>query len=116
MTETEYHQEKRLEDRELLDRYYSVEFLLEDTGLVYQFKLRDMSTQGLCILVKEDSAVLQYLKVGHTLDIQYNPPQAKGKPATFKTRIRHITPKDQGAPGGHFLIGLTIIARQTVEE
>ena len=108
MTETEYHQEKRLEDRSLLDRYYSAEFLLKDTGNVYQFKLRDMSTQGLCILVKGDSAVLQYLKVGDTLDIQYNPPQAKGTPATFETRIRHITAKEQDAPGGHFLIGLEI--------
>jgi hypothetical protein len=105
---TEYHQEKRIEDRALRDRYYSVEFLLKDTG-VYKFKLRDMSAQGLCILVKEDSAVLQHLKVGDTLDIQYNPPQAKGTPETFKTRIRHITPKEQDKTGGHFLIGLEII-------
>ena len=56
--------DRRPESRTLLDRYYSVEFQLQETGNVYQFKLRDMSSKGLGILVGKDSAVLKHLKVG----------------------------------------------------
>jgi len=109
-------QEKRSETRELLDRFYSVEFLIKETGEVYQFKLRDISAQGLGILVREDSRILHYLKVGGTLDVQYNPPRSSGTTAILKTQIRHIAKKEQGAPDGHFVIGLEIISRQTGEK
>ena len=106
-------QEKRAETRELLDQCYSVEFLIKETGEVYQFKLRDISAQGLGILVREDSRVLQYLKVGDTLEVQYNPPRSSDTASILKTRIRHIAQKKQGAPGGHFVIGLEVISKQT---
>ena len=105
--------EKRSETRELLDQFYSIEFLLKETGEVYQFKLRDISAQGLGILVREDSRVLQYLKVGDTLDVQYNPPQSSDTASILETRIRHIAKKKQGTPGGHFVIGLEVISKQT---
>ena len=108
--------EKRSETRELLDRYYSVDFLIKETGEVYQFKLRDISAQGLGILVREDSQVLQSLKVGDTLDIKYNPPRSSGTTAIFKTQIRHIAKKEQGAPDGHCVIGMSIVARKAGEK
>ncbi len=108
--------EKRSETRELLDQFYSIEFLIKETGEVYQFKLRDISAQGLGILVREDSRVLHYLKVGDTLDVQYNPPRNSGAATIFKTRIRHIAKKEQGAPDGHFVIGLEVISRETDEK
>lgn len=108
--------EKRSETRELLDRYYSVDFLIKETGAVYQFKLRDISAQGLGIQVREDSLVLQYLKVDDTLDIKYNPPRSSGTAAIFKTQIRHIAKKEQQAPDGHLLIGLEIIAKKAGEK
>ena len=112
----ENQQEKRAETRELLDRFYSVEFLIKETGEVYQFKLRDISTQGLGILVLEDSRVLQYIKLGDTLDVQYNPPRSSDPTTILKTRIRHIAKKEQGAPSGHFVIGLEVISKQTGEK
>ena len=112
----ENQQEKRSETRELLDRFYSVEFLIKETGEVYQFKLRDISAQGLGILVREDSRVLRYLKVDDALDVQYNPLRSSGTAAVFKTRIRHIAKKEQGTPDGHFVIGLEVISKQTGEK
>jgi hypothetical protein len=106
-------QEKRSETRELLDQFYSIEFLIKETGEVYQFKLRDISAQGLGILVREDSRVLQYLKVGDTLDVQYNPPRSSDTTTIQKTRIRHIAKNEQGAPDGHFVIGLEVVSKQT---
>ncbi|MFC1516475.1 PilZ domain-containing protein [Thermodesulfobacteriota bacterium] len=104
--------EKRSEERILLDQYYSVDFLLKETGRVYQFKLRDLSPNGLGIFVREDSVVLQYLQVGDFLDVQFNPPAAAGPPEIFKTQIRHITETKQGLPDKHTVFGMRIIQRK----
>lgn len=116
MMETTDQKERRAQDRALPERFYSVDFLLKATGNVHQFKLRDMSLHGLGILVKADSEVLQYLKVGQDLDMQYNPPRGAGPAEIFKTKIRHITPQAPGVPDGHFVIGLEIITRQAAHD
>ena len=107
-------QDRRPESRTLLDLYYSVEFRLEETGNVYQFKLRDISSKGLGILVNKDSAVLKYLKVGDTLDMHYIPPESAGTSESLKTKIAHITEKDDEPFKGHFVIGLSITERESL--
>ena len=107
--------DRRPESRTILDRYYSVEFQLKDTGNVYQFKLRDMSSKGLGILVNKDSAVLKHLKVGDTVDMKYFPPESAGLSESLKTKIAHITQKDEEPFKGHFLIGLLITERALID-
>jgi len=107
--------DRRPESRTLLDRYYSVEFQLQETGNVYQFKLRDMSSKGLGILVGKDSAVLKHLKVGDTVDMKYIPPESAGSSESLKTQIAHITKKDEEPFKGHFLIGLLITEREIID-
>jgi len=104
--------DRRPESRTILDRYYSVEFRLQHTGNVYQFKLRDMSSKGLGILVNKDSAVLKHVKVGDTVDMKYIPPELTGSSESLKTQIAHITQKDEEPFKGHFLIGLLITERE----
>ena len=104
--------DKRSEPRTILDQYYSVEFLLEETGNTYQFKLRDLSPKGLCIVVNESSAVLKYVKLGEILDMKFHPPEAAGRAESLKTRIRHITKNDHEPFKGHFFIGLSIIEKK----
>jgi PilZ domain len=108
-------EDRRPESRTMLDRYYSVEFQLQDTGNVYQFKLRDMSSKGLGILVNKDSAVLKHLKVGDTVDMKYIPPESAGSSESLKTQIAHITQKDEEPFKGHFLIGLLITEREYID-
>ena len=108
-------QDRRPESRILLDRYYSVEFRLQETGNVYQFKLRDMSSKGLGILVNKDSAVLKHLKVGDTLDMHYIPPGLAGTSESLKTKIAHITEKNDDPFKGHFVIGLSIMERDRID-
>jgi len=107
--------DRRPETRTVLDRYYSVEFQLEETGNVYQFKLRDMSSKGLGILVNKGSAVLKHLKVGDTLNMKYIPPESVGLSESLKTQIAHITLKDEDPFKGHFIIGLFITQRAPVD-
>ena len=107
--------DRRPESRTILDRYYSVEFRLQETGNVYQFKLRDMSSKGLGILVNKDSAVLKHLKVKDTVDMKYIPPELTGSSESLKTQIAHITQKDEDPFKGHFLIGLLITEREIID-
>ena len=107
-------QDRRPESRILLNRYYSVEFRLQETGNVYQFKLRDMSSKGLGILVNKKSAVLEHLRVGDTLDMHYIPPESAGTSESLKTKIAHITEKDDEPFKGHFVIGLSITERESL--
>ncbi len=109
-------EEKRSEFRFILDLYYSIEFLAKGTGYVYQFKLRDMSSKGLCILVNEGSVALNYLKVGETLDMKYNPPNGLGPAESLKTQIKHITKKEHDLGRAQYLIGLSIIEKKAPDQ
>ena len=64
--------ERRSEDRKIINRYYTVEFLINDLKLVYQFKIWDISSKGMSLLVREDSDLLNYLKVGDRLHLRYH--------------------------------------------
>lgn len=111
-TDRSNRDERRSEDRTVLDQYYSVQFVLNGAGPTYLFKLREISSSGLCILVKEDSAVLKYLKVGDTLTMEYKPPELTSPSKLLKTQIRHITKSKEGHFTGHYFVGLIIIETQ----
>ena len=49
--------ERRSEDRSVAGKFYSVQFTAQGLETHYQFKLWNISQKGMCILVKEDSAV-----------------------------------------------------------
>ena len=99
--------ERRSETRDLSAAYYSVQFSKPELEAVYQFKIRNISTKGMCILVREDSEVMNHLQVGDILDMQFHPSDNSSPIEYSKTEIRHITKDDQGRFKGHFLVGLT---------
>jgi hypothetical protein len=66
-------------------------------------------SNGLCILVKEDSDVLKCLKVNETINMEYNPSASQGTSKYLKTRISDITKNNHGGFNGHRLVGLSII-------
>ena len=101
--------ERRSEKRAIADRYYSVQFTTEGLASVYQFKLWNISTKGMCILVKEGSQVLKHLKVGDTLDMTYYLTDSQGAHEDLKTQIKHITQNKDGRFQGHYMVGLSIL-------
>jgi hypothetical protein len=105
--------ERRSEPRKITDLYYSVEFLLKELNTVYQFKIWDISTSGMCVLVKEGSAVLEHLNVSDIVEMTYYPTEKRSPLAQFKTEIRHISQDQQGRFKGHYLVGLAILEGQT---
>ena len=108
--------DRRSEPREIVDRYPTVQFMLGHAGPAYMFKLRDLSNQGLCILVRRDSAVLKALKVGDVMDMQFLPPEARVPAEQLRTEIRHISdPEEETLFKGHSRVGLLILDRQAAE-
>jgi hypothetical protein len=96
----------------MLKKYYSVQFYLNGIDEAYLFKLRDIPLNGLCILVKEDSPVLNKLKIGDILNMEYNPPESSDSPKLLKTQVASKKSYDRST--GHSLVGLSIIDNQNV--
>jgi hypothetical protein len=99
--------ESKFVSRYILDNYHSVQFSLNDMGPVYLFKLRDISLNGPCILVKEDSSVFKQLEVGDILHMEFNPPGLTAPNKLLKTQI--ISKNSHDLFTGHSLVGLSII-------
>jgi len=99
--------ECRLEEKTIINGYYSVQFNLNGKGLFYLFRLRNKTSNKPYILVKKDSSVFNELKVGDILDMEYNQSESLGGSKLFKTLITSKIPHDRYT--GHSIIGLSII-------
>ena len=103
---TNSHVERRSEARQRTDRLFGAEIRLSGVP-IHRFKFKDVSSNGACILIKEDSSMLNHLKMGQILNMKYNSPDKPGEP-TLKSEIRHITKAEQGRFKGHYLVGVLI--------
>ena len=99
--------ESKDESRTILDKYYSVQFSLSKMDPAYLFKLRNISDNGLCILVKQDSSAFKQLNVGDILNMEYNPTESSGPIKLLKTQIASKNCYDRFK--GHSLVELSII-------
>ena len=88
--------------------YYSAEFSISGLGTAYQFKIWNMDATPMCVLVRQDSDILPWLKVGHTFNVKYYSADSAYVPECLQTEIRDITKDDQGRFKGHYLVGLEI--------
>ncbi|MBW2738838.1 MAG: PilZ domain-containing protein [Deltaproteobacteria bacterium] len=101
--------ERRTEPRVETNRYYSVEISIEAVSNTYQFKIWDMSSQGLCLVARDDSELIEHLKVGDIIKMKYYSFDATIPAEYLKTKIAHVTKNDNGTFKGHSLIGLSIL-------
>jgi hypothetical protein len=99
--------ESKDESRTILNNYYSVQFTLSRIDPAYLFKLRNLSDNGLCILVKQDSSAFKQLNVGDVLDMEFNPTESSGSTKILKTKITSKNCFDRFK--GHSLVELSII-------
>jgi hypothetical protein len=92
-----------------VDDYYSAEFLVDGLAVSYQFKIWEKASKAVSVLVKENSDILQLLRVGDTLNVRYYSIKSAYPSDCRKTAVRHITWNNQGRLKGHYLVGLEII-------
>ncbi len=104
--------DRRSEPRKKVDQYYSVEIPISELGVVYQFKIWNTESTSMFVLVKEDSGVLPWLRVGDRLNMKYYPTDLFYPIEYLDTVIRNITKQDQGRLKGHYLVGLEILDSQ----
>ena len=101
--------EKRSEPRIELDHFHSVEIAVKGLPYTYQFKIWDRSSKGVCVVVKEDSDFINYLKVGDIFDMKYYGEDPRAPAEHLKTEVRHITKDEEGRFKGHYLVGISIL-------
>lgn len=106
---TDNSQEKRAEERKSVEPYYSVEFIPKGLASAYQFKIWNISSRGLCILVKENSKVLKHINVGDINQMTYYRTDSAMQTVVLKTEIKHISRDEAGRFPGHILVGLAIL-------
>lgn len=109
---TEQKNCNRSEPRTVVDKYYSVEFSFTGLETVYQFRIRDLSVSGMCVLVREDSVVLEYLKEGEVFNMKYYSTDQPGKIEELETEVKHISKDNQGRFKGHVMVGLQILEKE----
>lgn len=106
-TATKNFAESKAESRTILDKYYSVQFSLSKMDPAYLFKLRNISDNGLCILVKQESPAFKQLNVGDILNMEYNPTESSGPTKLLKTQITSKNCYD--CFKGHSLVELKVL-------
>ena len=112
---TENSGDHTVEGRGNGDSYHSVEFSIKGIELPYQFKIWNTANMSMCVLVKEDSAILPRLKVGDTLDMKFYSGESDYPTNSTKTSIRHIS-KDEGRFRGNYLVALEILENSSQHE
>lgn len=105
--------ERRSEPRLPASQYYSVEFSINGLNLCYQFKIWNMASQSMCVLVREDSELLPRIRVGDILEMRYYTGSSTNPCEDLKTEIRHITRDEDGRFKGHYLVGLSILHEES---
>lgn len=101
--------ELRSDARKLAAKGESIEFRPAENAMVYQFSLRDWSDFGLGILVRNDSKVLTYIKVGQVIAFKIHRPEGSMPEHPLEAEIRHISEPEDGRHPDHKIVGLHIL-------
>lgn len=101
--------ERRSETRRIVNKFYTVELVIGDLKFTYKFKIWDISSKGISLLVREDSDLLNYLKVGDILHLKYHT-TGSSKPIDYlKIAVKHITKDVTGRFRGYRVVGVSIL-------
>ena len=101
--------EKTSPSNEQRRSYYSVEFTVAGLRTSYQFKIWNDSPKNMYVMVKEESAILEKLRVGDILNMKYYSHDESDPFKYHETTIPHISREKEGRLKGHYLVGLEIM-------
>jgi len=108
ITELTKSRETSSQTRMLKKRFYNAEMKLDGFYLVYISKLRDINGSGPCFIVKENSFIMNRLKVGLGLELKCWSNEYSSIKAYYRAKVKHITKQDRGPFKKHSLVGLSI--------
>jgi len=107
--------EQRSEDRRIVNKYCTVEILVHDIKLEYWFKIWDISSKGISLLIDIDFDLLNYLKVGDILYLRYHTGNSLKPVDYLKASIRHISREAAKQINGCCVVGLSILKDRDIE-
>lgn len=108
--------EKRSKKRKSTDRFYCVEIDLGPPLPIYKFRVRNISGNRACVLVKEGSSILKRLEVGQKLKMKYWSGENLGIAKTWYAQIMHIKKQINGELKGHYVVGFSILEKRIMFE
>lgn len=88
--------------------YYSAEFQLNNSKLIYQFKIRKSSTEPMFAVVKEGSRALENIKEGDIIPMRYFSLDKSVPSRSRDTRIKYICKDSSVGFRDHYVIGLDV--------
>jgi hypothetical protein len=101
--------ERRLEPRATNVSNHRAEFKLAGVP-VYQLKVRDVSANGVGIIIRADSKFLNMIQIGQELDVKLiSFAEATDPSGRYRSRIEHISELQEGRFRGHMVIGISIL-------
>lgn len=101
------YQEKRKKLRQVYPSNRMLEIKLPGIPL-YQLKIRDFSENGVGVIVKPDSPLLRFLKLGQEVNISLISPGDSGGPwGKYLSIVEHISEVREGPFHGNLIIGLS---------
>jgi hypothetical protein len=103
------HREERRKPRSKDLSNPMVEIKIPGT-VIYQLKVRDISDEGVGVLVRPDSKLLNLIEIGHEIGIKLVLPRNyRGPSGNFRARVEHISEIGEGSYQGHFVVGMSFL-------
>ena len=101
-------EERRSENRIDAKDSYRAEIRLVGVP-VYEVRLKDLSSTGACILIKDNSSLLNHLWIGQKVTVKFYLEDRSKPTEMFTAKIRHITEIGNGRFKRHVSAGLSIL-------
>jgi len=92
-------------------QFHSVELSVEGLSLTYHFRLWNLASKPMCLLIKDNSDIMPLLNKGDIRAIKYFSGDSSCPPTCLETQISDISKDEQGRFKGHYLVGLEILDR-----
>ena len=108
-------QERRSEPRRTKLRNYRVEIKLAGQP-IYQFRVRDVSTKGAGILIKDDSEFISLIEVGQIVNVNFISPKGTAPSGMYKAQIKHLSKPDKAEVRGHTLVGVSVLEKMDQQD
>ncbi len=90
------------------NRFYSVEFQVDNIKFMYQFKIWTVQNMPPFVLVKENSDILNAIHAGDVLSMTYYSENTARPKQQRPTKILAIEREENGRFRGHYLVSLGI--------
>ncbi|MBN1849240.1 MAG: hypothetical protein JW932_11720 [Deltaproteobacteria bacterium] len=89
-------------------QFHSIEFSIDGLEFAYQFKLWNIDSEAMNIIIKEDSALINKIRTGNRFISKYYSDDMSCPVMQMDTEISRITKADGGKFKGHYIVGLSV--------